>query len=159
MSRKIPIAIVAIALISWTVYSQDARAVLEKAAQTLGAANLKSIQFSGTGFIYAVGQSPNPNAPWPKFNAKSYTRVINYETVSSREDFVRTQAENPPRGGGQQPLVGEQRQVLLISGDYAWNMAGNNAVAAPTTFAERLMNIWLTPHGLIKAAIANSATA
>jgi len=158
MSRKISFVIVAIALISWSVYSQDTKAALEKASQNLGGADLKSIQFSGTGFIYAVGQSPNPSAPWPKFNAKTYTRVINYETVSSREDLIRTQAENPPRGGGQQPLSGEQRQVLVISGDHAWNMAGNTAAANPAAFAERLMNIWMTPHGLIKAALANKAT-
>src|SRR5262245_31634978 len=124
MSRKISFVMVAIALISWSVFSQDNRVALEKASQNLGGTDLKSIRFSGTGFIYAVGQSPNPSAPWPKFNAKSYTRVINYETVSSHEDLIRTQAENPPRGGGQQPLSGEQRQVLVISGDHAWNMAG-----------------------------------
>jgi glyoxylase-like metal-dependent hydrolase (beta-lactamase superfamily II) len=159
MSRKISIAIVAIALMSWAVHSQEAKTVLENASQTLGAGNLKSIQFSGTGFIFAIGQSPNPSAPWPKFNLKSYTRVINYETISSREDLVRTQAENPPRGGGQQPLIGEQRQVMLISGNHAWNMVGDNAAAAPAAFAERLMNIWVSPHGLIKAAIANNAAA
>jgi hypothetical protein len=47
-----------------------------------------------------------------------------------RDDRRRQQVQNPPLGGGQQPLVGEQRQVWLMSGGYAWDMAGQNAVPA-----------------------------
>lgn len=75
----------------------------------------------------------------PRFNVKSYTRVIDYETASSREEIVRTQGEDPPRGGGGQPLVGEQRQVLLVSGNDAWNMAGENPTPAPASARERLI--------------------
>jgi hypothetical protein len=96
--------------------TQEARSVLEGVSKAMGATDVNSIQYSGSGTTFAVGQSPAPGAPWPRFNVKSYTRVINYETASLRDEIVRTQAENPPRGGGGQPVRGEQRQVLLVSG-------------------------------------------
>ncbi|MBI3075897.1 MAG: hypothetical protein HYY85_02750 [Deltaproteobacteria bacterium] len=90
-------------------------------AKALGAPDLRTIQYSGSGSNFAVGQSPSPSAPWPRFNVKSYTRAINYDTASLRDELVRTQGEHPPRGGGGQPVVGEQRQILLVSGAHAWN--------------------------------------
>ena len=60
-----------------------------------------------------------PGQAWPRFNIKSLTRSINYETASIKEDWVRTQALDPPRGGGVQPIRGEQRQVFMLSGDQA----------------------------------------
>ncbi len=150
MSKKLLVAIAAIALASWAAHGQDAKTVIENASKAMGAANLKSVRYSGSGYSYVVGQSPNPSAPWPKFNLKSYTRVINYETASSREEVVRTPV-TPPGA--------EQRQVLLVSGAHAWNMAGNNAIPAPTALEERLLQLWVTPHGLLKAASAGNATA
>ena len=132
--------------------------VLENAAKTIGAEGLKSIKYSGNGFNFALGQSPKPFAPWPKFNVKSYTRTINYETGSSQEEMVRTQYENPPHGGGAQPIIGEQRQVQLVSGAYAWNLAGNNATPVPAAASERMLQIWTTPHGFLRAAQLNKAT-
>ena len=130
----------------------------EIVAKNMGAVNLKSIKYSGSGFNFALGQSVRPFAPWPKFNVKSYTRTINYETGSSQEEMLRTQYENPPRGGGAQPIIGEQRQVQLVSGSYAWNLAGNTAAPVPAAAIERMLQIWTTPHGFLKAAQLNKAT-
>ncbi|MBI1956174.1 MAG: MBL fold metallo-hydrolase [Acidobacteria bacterium] len=132
--------------------------VLTDVSAAMGATNLKTIQFSGSGYIFALGQSYSPNDPWSKFNLKSYTRVVNYETASSQEEIIRTQYENPPRGGGVQPVIGEQRQVFLVSGNYAWNLAGNDPVPAPAAVAERTLQVWLTPHGWVKAAMSNNPT-
>ena len=132
--------------------------VLDNAARTIGADGLKSIKYSGNGFNFALGQSPRPFAPWPKFNVKSYTRTINYDTASSQEEMVRTQFENPPHGGGAQPIIGEQRQVQLVSGSFAWNLAGNTATPIPAAASERMLQIWTTPHGFLKAALTNKAT-
>ena len=74
--------------------------VLNDSSAAMGATNLKTIQYSGSGFALALGQSFRPGEAWPKFNAKSYTRMVNYETASSQEELIRTQYENPPRGGG-----------------------------------------------------------
>jgi len=70
---------------------------------------------------------------------------------------VRTQGEDPPRGGGLQPIRGELRQVALLSGDHAWNMAGDVPAPAPVALADRQFQLWSTPHGMVKAALAGNA--
>ncbi|HWC77305.1 MAG TPA: MBL fold metallo-hydrolase, partial [Blastocatellia bacterium] len=132
--------------------------VLQNAARAMGAADLKSIEYSGSGFNFALGQSVRPFAAWPKFNVKSYTRTIYFPTNSSREEMVRTQFENPPRGGGAQPIAGEQRQVQVVSGTHAWNVAGNNNIPAPAAATERMLALLMTPHAFLKAALARRAT-
>jgi glyoxylase-like metal-dependent hydrolase (beta-lactamase superfamily II) len=133
-------------------------AALPDVDAALGAAGLKSLEYSGSGVQFQAGQSAAPGQSWPRFNIKSFTRSVNYETASLRDELVRTQGENPVRGGGQQPVRGEQRQVFVVSGDFAWNMAADAAVPAPIGLIERQMQLWSTPHGVVKAAIANNAT-
>ena len=130
---------------------------LEAAAKALGAPTVKSLEVTGTAISYAVGQSAAPGMPWPKFTVKDYVRTINYDTASVREQFVRTRAEQPPRGGGI-PALGDSRQHLVLSGDHAWNVAGESATPAPIALAERQFQLWATPHGVVKAALANGAT-
>jgi glyoxylase-like metal-dependent hydrolase (beta-lactamase superfamily II) len=137
---------------------RDAKSVLEGAASALGASDLTSIQYTGQGSNFALGQNPRPDAPWPKFNVVRYERAIDYGSNSSREVLVRTQGEDPPRGGGGQPLAGEQTQTFLVSGGTAWNLAGENAVPAPAAAAERAIQIVLTLHGFVKAALASTPT-
>lgn len=160
MSKKLMLTMACILLLVCAVQAQDATAILEKAARAMGATTLKSLQYSGSGQNFAVGQNPNPNVPWPMFNVRSYTRMMNYETASSREELVRAQALDPPRGGGAQPIPANQTQVFVVSGNYAWNVGANN-VATPAVAAadERALQIWLTPHGFLKAALTNKATA
>jgi glyoxylase-like metal-dependent hydrolase (beta-lactamase superfamily II) len=83
---------------------------------------------------------------------------VNYDTASLRDEIVRTQAEDPPRGGGQQPVRGEQRQMFVARGDHAWNVVGDAAIPAPIALAERQFQLWSTPHGVAKAALAHGGT-
>src|SRR5439155_1668414 len=80
----------------------------------LGAQNVRSLEIAGSGTIFAIGQNATPTMPWPRFNLKSFARSINYETASLRDEFVRTQALDPPKGGSQQPIRGEQRQIFGV---------------------------------------------
>jgi glyoxylase-like metal-dependent hydrolase (beta-lactamase superfamily II) len=118
---------------------------------------MKSLQYTGSGSTFAVGQNPAPGAPWPRFNAKSYTRMVNYDTASMRDEIVRTQVE-PVRGGGGQPVVGEQRQILMVSGNHAWGQVGENINPALAAVADRQHQLWITPHGVLKAAMKHNAT-
>ena len=120
-----------------------AQSLIADASAAMGAANLRSIEYSGSGFQFSLGQSPKPDLPWPKFNAKSFARQVNYEIPALRQTLVRTQFENPPYGGGQQPLAGEQTQNLITTLSAPWD-----------TQAE----IWMTPHGFLKGAADNNAT-
>ena len=132
-------------LLSWAAIAQDAKTVIANASKAMGTDNLKSIEYSGSGMDFAIGQAPNQSSPWPKFIDKTYTRVINFETPASRMDRIRMQGENPPRGGGQQPVIGEQPQNQTI------------VVNANTPWVQQL-EMWMTPYGFLRAAAANNAT-
>jgi glyoxylase-like metal-dependent hydrolase (beta-lactamase superfamily II) len=145
MCRKCLAGFALAALLVWTPSAQDARAVIGNASKAIGVDTLKTVQYSATGYDFALGQAPNPSSPWPKFVNKSYTRAINFETPASRVERVRMQGENPPRGGGQQPIVGEQPQTQVI------------IVNAQTPWPQQL-EILMMPHGFLRAAAAKNAT-
>ena len=116
MIRKWMVAVPFLAILAWAAGTQqDAKTVISSATTALGADNLKTIEFSGSGFDYVIGQAPNPSSPWPKFIDKTYTRVVDLDAPASRMQRIRTQGENPPRGGGQQPIVGEQTQNQVVA--------------------------------------------
>jgi glyoxylase-like metal-dependent hydrolase (beta-lactamase superfamily II) len=125
-----------------TAAAQDAEHVLSSAAKALGTERLHSIEYSGSGYDFALGQAPNAESPWPKFNDKAYTRTVNFDPWETRLQRIRTQFENPPRGGGGQPIVGEQTQTQVV-------VAGSAAAAAlPDELALTL------PQAFVKVASA-----
>src|SRR5438094_8674857 len=136
--------------------AQDA--LLDQVAKAMGAAGVKSIQYTGSGVNFQVGQNYSPDLPWPRFIVKSYTRSVNYETAALRDELVRLQGEDPPRGGGGQPVRGEQRQIFVLNGDFTWTVAGDVVNPTPVALVERQLQLWTTPQGVVKAAIANKAT-
>jgi len=145
MFRKCLAVCAVTAVLAWSASAQDARAVIGGASRAMGVDALKTVQYSATGMDFALGQAPNPASPWPKFINKSYTRMINFDTPASRVERVRVQGENPPHGGGQQPLVGEQpqNQTIIVKADTPW---------------VQQLEIWMTPHGFLRAAATKNAT-
>jgi len=143
MTKRCIAALAAVMLLSWTASAQDAKTVIDNASKAMG--SLKSVEYSGSGFDYAIGQNVNPNSPWPKFIDKTYKRTMNFETPAYRMERTRVQGENPPRGGGQQPIVGEQMQNVPV------------VVTANTPWAQQL-ELWMMPHGFLQAAVKNNAT-
>jgi glyoxylase-like metal-dependent hydrolase (beta-lactamase superfamily II) len=133
------------------------RTGLAAAADAMGAAGLNSIQYAGTGLMYGFGQAYEPGGRWPRFIQNSYTMAINYQTPAMRLATSRSQGEAPVRGGATQPIAGEQRAIVAASGRYAWQEGGPQATPAPAAVEGRLLQLWTTPHGVIKAAMANSA--
>lgn len=125
--------------------AQDAKSVIDAASKAMGADTLKTVEYSGSGFDFAFGQAYNPSSPWPRFINKTYTRQIDFDAPASRMERIRMQALDPPMGGGQQPVRGEQNQVQTI------------VVGANTPWVQQL-EIWMTPHGFLRAAAANNAT-
>ena len=129
------------------------------AADAMGATTLNSIEYSGNGSTFAFGQAPSPGARWPRFDAKTYAVAANYQAPAMRLDIVRAQGEHPPLGGGGQPYTGDQRAVQVVSGMYTWTEGGAQPAPNPAAVSERLRQLWLTPHGVIKAAVASGVTA
>src|SRR5438046_10192491 len=72
-----------------------------------------------------------------------------------RQEIVRVDDENPPRGGGAggyNPATG-QGGIRPVPGDINQNQSTDGRTESGA------LNIWLTPHGFLKGAAANAATA
>ena len=152
MANRLMLVTSALTVISAVVLSsasspQEPKALIGNATKALNCENLRTIEFSGSGADFVLGQAPNPSSPWPRFIDKTYTRVINFELPSSRMQRIRTQGENPPRGGGLQPVVGERTETQVI------------APGSPQASALRDDLMMSLPYGFLRsAALANDAT-
>ncbi|PYS48176.1 MAG: hypothetical protein DMG13_26095 [Acidobacteria bacterium] len=120
MGKRLCALVAVLILIVAVAEAQDVRTVLQTASAAMGAGNLKSIQYTGTGWNAAVGQSFSADEDWPRFEVTNYARTIDYDAKSSREQLTRRQGNYSPRGGGGTPLQGEQQQISIVSGDYSW---------------------------------------
>jgi glyoxylase-like metal-dependent hydrolase (beta-lactamase superfamily II) len=160
--KKLLFAVVA-TLAAVTGFGQNANPVAAAAA-ALGADGLKSIRYSGWGSDYIFGQAHDGASAWPRFSVPGMSVAIDYTTNKYRDERRRAQAENPPLGGGFQPLSGELRQIWALSGGYAWDITGQTVAPAAverdtrSAVLGRTTQIWLTPQGFIKAAQAGAAT-
>jgi len=119
-----------------------ATSVLQDAQQAMG--NPNTIQYSATGMNAFFGQALTAGQEWPRRDLKSYTRAINYEQRSSREEL-----------NFAMPVFGGQQQNTEVSGDKAWNVGPSGPVPQPAAAEERQLLIWLTPHGFLKGALAS----
>src|SRR5262249_46555211 len=137
MRRPITVTLMAVLLLlsPLAASAQDNRAALDPIAKAMGAGSVKSIQYSGNGVNFFVGQNFAPDMPWPRFVVKSYIRSVSYETASIRDEIVRMYGETPQRGGGAGgiPPGGEQRQILAARGDFAWHVTRPTTPPPPLT--------------------------
>ena len=114
------------------------------------------MRYSAEGTGTTFGQAYHADAVWPKITVHSLTRSIDYGTGTMRDEVVMSRAE--PLGGGGYPLSGQQRNDQFVSGELAWNQAGTTATAAPRALVDRVHQLWITPHGVLKAAQRGNAT-
>lgn len=137
---------------------------LQAAADTLKVDTVKTIEFSGTGKWFQFGQAPNPTLPWPAFDLSAYTASIDYVASAARVQMTRKQVVEPNRV---RPAPVEQKVDQYIAGTAAWNLAAPAGAAPgtppapqpqPAAVEERTMEIWSTPQGFVKAALAHNAT-
>jgi autotransporter passenger strand-loop-strand repeat protein len=130
---------------------------LAAAADAMGAARLASIQYTGSGSNFFFGQAYEPGQRWPRFVQRVYTAAIDYQAPAMRLVRVRSQGEHPPRGGGAQAVGADQTAIDVVNGKFAWQEGGERAIPNPAAAQDRLLQLWATPHGAIKAALANAA--
>jgi hypothetical protein len=142
----------------------NVRAVLQAAVKAMGGENLKTIEYSGAGWSSRIGQTYGLAEDWPKYEVTGYTRVIDYDARWSREDYTRRQGNYPTLGGT--PMA-QQRMTAILSGTYAWDIQNDMPVALTRPYLDgvafsdlRQLELALTPHGALKAALAaTNATA
>ncbi len=157
--RSAVFAVTIAALVSCaSVPTENAEAVLTRANLAMGGTALHSISFSGSGSGATFGQAHKPGMAWPTINYSGFSRIADYDNGALREDAARSRAE--PSGGGAVPLMGmgEQRTIGLTRDGFAWNMAGPAPIPSASSLDGRVHDLWTTPHGVIKAALANKAT-
>lgn len=142
----------------------DPYPVLEAASAAIGEDRLQCVSISGTAYSGMVGQQRlnGYEVDWPRGEPlRNYTRTIDWANVRMTESFDREPGNNPAswkyglgwKGGT--PLQQQTRQHFMLNGAYAWHQDGDSGapVAAPPGDAERWqLDMWLTPHGFLKAA-------
>jgi hypothetical protein len=136
---------------------------LTSAANKLKATSTQSVEFSGTGQWFQFGQAPAPGLPWPAFDLARYSAAIDFGTASARVQSTRRQVVEP---GRVRPLPVDQSVDQYVAGSQAWSRAvvapgaaTPAANAQPGAMAERSAEIWATPQGFLKAALAHKASA
>lgn len=147
----------------------DPQPVLRAAIRAIGADTLTCVTMSGTGYAGMVGQARlnDKNVDWPRGEPlANYTRTMNWDARSMKEEFDRKPGLNPAswkhgtgwRGGT--PLQRSSRQAFIVNGTFAWHQDGSAAgpVAARPEDAELWqLDMWLNPHGFLKAAMMPGA--
>ena len=164
-SAKWTLLLVAVrATAQWAPGYVDPEPILQAAEKAIGANRLQCVTISGTGYAGIVGQQRESgwNIDWPRGEAlANYTRTMNWEAGTSKEEFDRKPGQNPAswkygsgwRGGT--PLQKHSRQVFAVNGKHGWHIDGPSGppVAARPDDAERWqLDLWMNPHGFLKAA-------
>jgi len=136
----------------------DVRAVLEASLKAMGGANLKTLQYSASGWSSRIGQTYGLAEDWPHYEVADYTRAIDFDAKWSREDYTRRQGKYPVLG---RPPMAAEHVTSILSGNYAWDMEGGKAVPLTRLYLDgvsyadlRQLELAITPHGFLKAALA-----
>ena len=138
--------------------------VLEAAEAAIGAGNLRCVTVSGDAYAGMVGQQrlAGYDTDWPRGEPLTrYTRTMDWTARTMTERFEREPGHNPAgwkhglgwRGGT--PLQRQREQTFVVAGQHAWTRdgAGGDPVAAAPADAELWqLDLWLNPHGFLKAA-------
>jgi glyoxylase-like metal-dependent hydrolase (beta-lactamase superfamily II) len=142
----------------------DPAPVLEAAAKAIGADRLRCVSFSGTAYAGMVGQAVlnDKNVDWPRgAPLTNYTRTIDWDARTMIEEFDRKPGLNPAswKHGlgwlGGTPTQRQPRQRFVVSGDRAWHQDGLDADPVPARPEDADLwglDMWLNPHGFLKAA-------
>lgn len=133
----------------------DAMALVRAADTAIGASKVHSIHYAGqNGYVTVYGQSNTSDIQhqWPRYNLDSFSRVIDYDAMSMREEQIRSPGAWPDEGG-KSPITGPVHRVHFYRDGFAWNQNPDGSVtAAPQDAQERMLEIVMTPYGFIKAA-------
>ncbi len=133
-------------------------ASLQSAASSLGVADLSAVTVSATGKWYRFAQAPTPSKGWPQYEVTNFTETVDYSAPAAQIDMTRSETKTERN----RPLI-TQTVHEFVSGDYAWNSVAGRPGAPvvtqpqPTSRDARLADIWASPQGFIKAALANKA--
>jgi hypothetical protein len=118
---------------------------------------VSTMEFWGTGTTYGSGQPTKPGETLPAFKTE-YHATLGYNPPAMRVEMTRTSSGASAQGGAA-PL----HTFQVVREKYAWDEseigAGlvpgkGTATAAMAAANNRLLQLWILPYGVIKAAVA-----
>jgi hypothetical protein len=160
----------AAALLASTVVgtsAQDASGVLQAVAKNIGADTLTTLQISGNSGWHAFpGASYSPLDDWTRFELLDYTKEIDFNARYLRERITRQFGAYPRIGGALGvPPQGPNTLDVVFHRDVAWtHEGGGDGPLGREGYLDgvpivelRQLDILLTPHGFVKAALMPGA--
>ena len=126
-------------LLSTGAAAQNASTVVSNASKAMGAEGLNSITYSGSASNGNFGQSKAIAGPLAMTTITNYTRAIDLNQPASRA----TGATMPPAIPGAPPPQPGNFNQNIMPANAAWTQQ---------------LEIWVTPWGFLKGAVANNAT-
>lgn len=142
--------VAALALLSGAALGADP--ILEKAAQQLGVNGIQSLEFEANGRYWQFTQAPAPGAAWPAFDVDGYVASLDYARSAVHAKYHRVQVQEPGRARPHAEATMDQYAVDGLS----WNLTPA-PTAIPTNLVERNAELWGSPQGFVKAALAHDA--
>jgi glyoxylase-like metal-dependent hydrolase (beta-lactamase superfamily II) len=130
----------------------DTRAELIRAAGILRVHDIQSIEFEAGGKYFQFTQAPAPDLPWPPFAVDGYVATLDYTRQAVHAKYHRVQIQEPGRARPHAEATMDQYAIDGVS----WNLAPG-PTAIPANLVERNAELWASPQGFIKAALANNA--
>jgi len=138
------VAFPAIAAFPTTAAAQDAKTIVEGALRAMGAANLNAIVYSGEGAYGNFGQSRTISFGLSSTSIRNYTRAIDFTKPALRETGTAVPVAGPRTPQPTGPAAAPRPFELTAPLGEGWPAQ---------------MEIWVTPWGFLKGALANNATA
>ena len=121
----------------------DALGMVRGVARTRTMDDITTVEYTGSGTMAEIG----PGGALTAYKVNRMTVGISYYFRGRRAEIERQNA-----AGAKQLLI----HVVRGNPNLAWNEEGTpgmNPKLAPGTEAERMQQLWLTPHGFIRAAV------
>jgi hypothetical protein len=118
---------------------------------------INTMEIWGSGTTYGAGQSNKPGEPGPSFKTE-YHAALGYNPPAMRVEMTRTSSGAPAPGGAV-----PQHTIEVVRDKYAWDeseigagLVSGKGTATPAMAAlnNRLLQLWILPYGVIKAALA-----
>jgi glyoxylase-like metal-dependent hydrolase (beta-lactamase superfamily II) len=144
---------------------------LQSATAALGADQIRSLEFKATGKWFRFGQEPNPNVLAPEYEVTDYAATIDYDNAAMRVHRVSQPVIDParwrrvPESVGNVDSEGEANEFVADGVGWILGRPGGPGTGLPVAAIadagnaeERMMEIWATPQGFLRAAAANHAT-
>jgi glyoxylase-like metal-dependent hydrolase (beta-lactamase superfamily II) len=131
-------------LVPTNAAAQDAKTIVEGALRAMGAANLNAIVYSGEGAYGNFGQSRTISFGLSSTSIRNYTRAIDFTKPALRETGTGVPVAGPRTPQPTGPAAAPRPFELTAPVGEGWPAQ---------------MEIWVTPWGFLKGALANNATA